>query len=89
MSQQYSSEFREKIVREARDTGNASLVARQHQLSASMVRRWVQESLKQTAVETDTLSLVDENARLKQLLGERELQLTLLRELLQKKGIAR
>ena len=89
MSHQYSPEFRQKIVREARDTGNASLVARQHQLAASMVRRWVRESLKQAYVDTDTLSLVDENARLKQLLGERDLQLTLLQELLQKKGGSR
>ena len=88
MSQQHSPEFRQKIVREARDTGNASLVARQHPLAASMVRRWGRESLKQAHVDIDTPSLVDKNVRLKQLLGERDLPLTLLQQLLQKRGLS-
>ncbi|WP_242823933.1 transposase [Sulfobacillus thermosulfidooxidans] len=37
MSQTYSPEFKQQIVQEAQDTQNATLVARRHQLSPSMV----------------------------------------------------
>ncbi len=44
MSQSYFRELKQHVVREARETGKAALVARQHQLSPSMVRRGVREA---------------------------------------------
>ncbi|SMC02183.1 Transposase [Sulfobacillus thermosulfidooxidans DSM 9293] len=41
-----SPEFKQQIVQEAQDTQNAPWVARRHQLSPSMVRRWVHEAVK-------------------------------------------
>ncbi|OLZ10219.1 transposase [Sulfobacillus thermosulfidooxidans] len=87
MSQTYSPEFKQQIVQEAQDTQNATLVARRHQLSPSMVRRWVREAVKAAHHPHDLMSLVDENERLKKLLGEKDLQIAMLQDLLQKKGI--
>ncbi|NMP24262.1 transposase [Sulfobacillus harzensis] len=83
----YTPEFKAQVVREARETGNASLVARRHQLKPEMVRRWTREATKAAHPNPDALSLADENERLKKLLGERDLQLAVLQDLLRKKGI--
>jgi transposase-like protein len=45
MSQTYSPALKQQVVREARETGNAALVARQHPWNPAMVRRWVREAL--------------------------------------------
>ncbi|SMC07981.1 Transposase [Sulfobacillus thermosulfidooxidans DSM 9293] len=60
-----SPEFKQQIVQEAQDTQNATLVARRHQLSPSMVRRGVREAVKAAHHPPDLMSLVDENERLK------------------------
>jgi transposase-like protein len=39
----YSAEFKNKIIKEAKETGNASLVARKHDLVAGTVTRWVRD----------------------------------------------
>ena len=44
MSQTYSRESKEQVVKAVQDTQNATLVARQRQLSRSMVRRWAREA---------------------------------------------
>ena len=43
----YSSEFKDQVVREVQETQNATLVARRHQLSPGMVRRWVRAARQQ------------------------------------------
>jgi len=63
MSQTYSPEFKQQVVREARETGNAALVARQHQLNPAMVRRWVREALTAEYPDPQALSLAEENDR--------------------------
>ncbi len=40
----FSAQFKQQIVRECSDTGNASLVARKHDLNANVVRRWVKQA---------------------------------------------
>ena len=87
MRQTYSAEFKQQVVQEAQDTHNATLVARRHQISPSMVRRWVRETMKARHQDDSPLTLVDENERLKTWLGERDLQIAMLQDLLRKKGI--
>ncbi|TYO92762.1 transposase [Desulfallas thermosapovorans] len=38
---QYPPEIKMQIVKEAMETGNASIVARRHSIAASLVARWV------------------------------------------------
>ncbi len=45
---QYSDEEKLKIVKEALETGNSSIVAERHQVSANLVARWVKEYKEQT-----------------------------------------
>ncbi|GFN36157.1 transposase [Tepidimicrobium xylanilyticum] len=42
----YPEEFKRQIVKEVEETGNASLVARRHDLVPGTVTRWVRESKK-------------------------------------------
>ena len=62
MSQTYSLEMKEQVVKEVQDTHNATLVARQHQLSPSMVRQWAREARQRTADSPEGLSLAEQNA---------------------------
>lgn len=39
----FSAQFKQQIVRECAEIGNASLVARKHDLNANMVRRWIKQ----------------------------------------------
>ncbi|MCL5116616.1 MAG: transposase [Firmicutes bacterium] len=61
----YTPESKAQVVREAREPGNASLVARRHQLNPEMVRRWTREATNAAHPDPDALSLADENGRLK------------------------
>jgi transposase-like protein len=88
----YSAEFKNKIIKEVKETGNASLVARKHDLVAGTVTRWVRDSKKNNSatnsdkynINKDDSDLVKENDRLKKLLGEKDLELAILRDLLKK-----
>lgn len=99
----YSPEFKLKVVKEAIETGNSSLVARNHQLGSSMVSRWVRQykavgesnflagktSTQQWSntpfTEKEKKKLAQENDRLKKLLGEKDLEIEILRDLLKKR----
>jgi len=83
----YDAEFKNQIIKEVRETGNATLVARKHDLVAGTVTRWVRES-KQANNPTnsskyikdkDINSLSQENDQLKKLLGEKDLEIAILR----------
>ena len=39
----HSAETKLRVVKEALETGNGSIVARRHDLSSSMVNRWVRQ----------------------------------------------
>lgn len=88
----YSAEFKNKGIKEAKEAGNASLVARKHDLVAGTVTRWVRDSKKNNSATNsnkynnnkDDTDLVKENDRLKKLLGEKDLELAILRDLLKK-----
>ncbi|MGI6413673.1 MAG: transposase [Syntrophomonadaceae bacterium] len=96
----HSMETKLKVVKEVLETGNASLVARRYDLSSSMVSKWVRkykqygdaafnEGSKRNGqlteyTDKDYRKLENENERLKKILGEKELEVAILRDLLKK-----
>ena len=46
----YSQEFKDQIVKESLEVGNAAIVARKNDLSANMVSRWVREHKNQNHI---------------------------------------
>ena len=91
---QYSTDFKNQVVREVQETGSAAQVTRRHDLAAKLVYRWVAEWKKAEPQEIgreerntrshkplleELQALEQENLLLKKLVGERELQLELLR----------
>jgi transposase-like protein len=87
MSQSYTAEFKAQVIHEVQETQNATIVARRHQLSPSMVRRWSREVRQDTGKSSEGLSLAEENAQLKRLVIDRDLQIAVLQDALRKKGI--
>jgi len=87
-----------QIVKETIETGNASIVARRHDVAPSLVARWVRcynrngtfyhqkEAPGTNGAGTihDYKRMVQENERLKKLLGEKDLEIAILRDLLKK-----
>jgi len=81
----YEPEFKQKIVKEALETGNCSIVGRKHSISSSIVARWVREYKrnnesagidKNQLINYDTLDIKNiekENESLKKLLEEKDL----------------
>lgn len=97
----YSVDFKQQVIQEALETGNFSVVARRHDLSASMVSRWVREHKKgkhqpgngntRSSINIDHVTkenqlLFRENEQLKKLLGDKDLEIAILRDLIKKKN---
>lgn len=90
----YSNEFKTQAVKEAMETGKPSVVARRYDLNPNMVGRWVREYKDgkfgdtdiSSVPDLDTKQLSNENDQLKQLLGEKDLEIAVLRDLIKKKS---
>lgn len=88
----YSKEFKDQILKEVEETGNQSLVARRHDISQTMVSRWVREARKDVGEDilinnsANSKELERENDQLKKLLGEKDLEIAILRDLIKKKN---
>lgn len=88
----FSAEFKNQIVKEVEETGNAAVVARKHDLVAGTVTKWVRESkntskknnLLNKNYDIDAASLEQENDQLKKILGEKDLEIAILRDLFKK-----
>ena len=95
----YSVEFKQQLIQEAQEVGNASQVARKHGIDGKMLSRWIRQSKqtnwKQTNPEAKKMvsytpspkefqTLEHENDKLKKLLGETDLEIAILRDLLKK-----
>jgi len=92
---QYSTEFKEQVLKECRQIGNAALVARRHDIPDNTVYTWIRKAKKNGSPEPlpedqeeqlkeakKRLSEVSkENDELKKLLAEKELELAVLRDL--------
>jgi len=90
-----------QIIKEALETGNASIVTRRYDISASLVGKWVRrykrerndvpggEKQQKTCNKypvtiEEHKRMISENEKLKKLLGEKELEIEILRDLLKK-----
>jgi transposase len=90
----HSKEFKLQVVKEALEVGNKALVARRYELSPNLVQRWVKAYEEgQLGQETVTHSssaeikrLEEENEQLKKLLGEKDLEIAIFRDLIKKKN---
>ncbi|WP_372814814.1 transposase [Paenibacillus sp.] len=95
----YSIEFKQQLIQEALEAGNASQVARRHGIDGKMLSRWIRQSKqtswknaspesKKVAAYTPTpkefQALEQENDNLKKLLGEKDLEIAILRDLVKK-----
>lgn len=99
----HSDEFKKQVVKEALETGNSSLVGRKYDISPSIVARWVRaekpnpmKSMTRKALQVspdlsedpkESKKAMDQNIQLKKLLGEKELEIEILRDLLKKMKI--
>ena len=95
----YTQEFKQQIVQETAEVGNTAQVARRHDLNPKMVYQWIKQSkhrdwqttptgAKKVVAYTPTAeelhAIEEENDKLKRLLGEKDLEIEILRELLKK-----
>lgn len=83
-------ELKAQCIREALEVGNATAVARRHQLPPRRVQQWVQEAGRtgalqdSRAVTQELRQTTQENRQLKELLGEKDLEIAILKDLLKK-----
>lgn len=85
----YSEELKQQIIKEAIETGNCNAVARRHEIASTIVSRWVREAKLPNQGKTSHLTpevkrLLAENEKLKRLVGEKKLEINVLRDLVKK-----
>jgi transposase len=90
----HSKEFKLQVVKEALEVGNKALVARRYELSPNLVQRWVKayedgqlgQEMVTHSSSAEVKKLEEENEQLKKLLGEKDLEIAILRDLIKKKN---
>lgn len=94
----YDTEFKIRVAREAIETGNSTVVARRFEIAPVVVSRWVRSykangfsafdvTKKSNAHQDHNLQLhqvEQENEQLKKILGEKDLEIAILRDLVKK-----
>lgn len=96
----YTKELKEEILREVKEVGNVSLVARRHGISKSTIFTWIKESKNKDEIkvkpgrkalvegdkelESELTEVTKENDQLKKLLGEKDLEIAILKDLIKK-----
>ncbi|MTV49080.1 transposase [Heliobacillus mobilis] len=95
----YPKEFKEQLIQEAQEVGNASQVARRHGIDPKLLHYWMKESKHKSFQEAPTEAkkitayvpsaqefkeMEVENIALKKLLGEKALEIQILQDLLKK-----
>jgi transposase-like protein len=90
----YTQEFKEQILRESQEVGNVSLVARRHNISPNTIHTWrrkakkigstkplpADEAKRIKELEARLAKISTENDRLKRIVVEKELQITIMEE---------
>ena len=91
----YTQQFKEQILRECQEVGNVAVVARRHNISPNTIHTWKRKAKKTgstTPLPTDDLKRIrelearlekigTENDRLKRIVAEKELQITIMEEM--------
>ncbi|AWI06354.1 transposase [Clostridium drakei] len=96
----YAKELKEEILREVKEVGNVSLVSRRHGISKSTIFTWIKNSNNRDEIkvkpgrkalvegekelENEVAEVTKENDHLKKLLGEKDLEIAILRDLIKK-----
>ncbi|MCW6077974.1 transposase [Clostridium sporogenes] len=96
----YTKELKESILNEVKEVGNVSLVARKHGISQSTIRTWIKKSKQkyeikvkpgrkaliegQNNFEKEISEITQENDTLKKILGEKDLEIAILKDLIKK-----
>ncbi|MFU0824046.1 MULTISPECIES: transposase [Clostridium] len=96
----YTKELKEEILREVKEVGNVSLVSRRHGISKSTIFTWIKESKNKDEIkikpgrkalvegdkelESELTEVTKENDQLKKLLGEKDLEIAILKDLIKK-----
>ena len=95
----YSEEVKEQVLREVEETGNMTLVARNHNIPSTTINTWVKK--KKDAAKAgfargpkssnfnsinSNKEMEKENDLLKKTLGEKDLEIAILKDLLKKKS---
>lgn len=95
----YPKSFKEQLVKEAQEVGNVLSVAKRHGISEKTLYRWIQDSKHKAWEERDRTAkkvtayipspqefrqMEKENNTLKKLLGEKDLEISILRDLVKK-----
>ncbi|WDL96629.1 transposase [Alicyclobacillus sp. ALC3] len=95
----YAMEFKQQVLQEVREVGNAAQVARRHGLTPKVLYDWMNKSKhhgwQSATADAKKISsyvpsaaefkeLETENDRLKKILGDKDLEISILRDLLKK-----
>ncbi|MDT8719710.1 transposase [Clostridium sp. 19966] len=96
----YTKGLKEEILREVKEVGNVSLVSRRHGISKSTIFTWIKESKNRDEIkvkpgrkalvegdkglESELTDITKENDQLKKLLGEKDLEIAILKDLIKK-----
>ncbi|SHI03824.1 transposase [Clostridium grantii] len=96
----YTKELKEEIIREVKEVGNVSLVSRRHGISKSIIFTWISKSKNKDEIkvkpgrkaliegekelEKELTEITQQNDTLKKLLGEKDLEISFLRDLIKK-----
>jgi len=93
----YSDEFKEQLLREVDETGNMTLVARNHNIPSTTINSWIKRRKntsnssssrgpKSSSFNSNNFNkqVEKENDTLKKLLGEKDLEIAILKDLLKK-----
>ncbi len=90
----YTQEFKEQVLRECQEVGNVAVVARRHNISANTIHTWrrkvrqvgstkplpADEAKRIRELEARLGKISTENDRLKRIVAEKELQITIMEE---------
>lgn len=95
----YPKEFKEQIICEVKEIGNASQVAKRHEIAPSTIHHWLKNAnhkawemtpgeAKKTVSyipsSKEFKQLENENIKLKEILGDKDLEIAILRDLVKK-----
>ncbi|AUM98456.1 transposase [Clostridium botulinum] len=96
----YTKELKESILNEVKEVGNVSLVSRKHGISKSTIFTWIKNSKQKDEIkvkpgrkaliegqnnfEKEITEITQENDTLKKILGEKDLEIVILKDLIKK-----
>lgn len=96
----FTKELKEEILREVKEVGNVSLVSRRHGISKSTIFTWIKNSKTKDEIkikpgrkalvegdnelESELTEITKENDHLKKILGEKDLEISILKDLIKK-----